>query len=739
MIKYSEKSREFYLGNEHISYIIGILQNDHLGQYYFGKKVRYRENFSHLFEKIGGEPAITPSTDGKGFSLDMIKQEYPSYGTGDYREPAFAVLQENGSRIVDFKYKSHSIKNEKKKLTGLPAVYANEDDKVETLEIVLEDEVIDAELILSYSIFEKYSAIMRNVKIINKGNQKLNIEKIMSASLDLPDSEYILTQLSGAWGRERYVTEREIKRGITVIDSKRGTSSALNNPFISLKRKNTTETSGEIIGLNLIYSGNFSATVEVDQYDVTRVNIGINHFDFNWLLEPGQEFQSPEAVLVYSDEGINGMSLTFHNLYKNNLIRGKYKNKAKPVLLNNWEGTYFNFNEEKILKIAEDAKKLGVELFVLDDGWFGTRNDDFQGLGDWEPNLEKLPHGIKGLAEKVNEMGMKFGLWFEPEMVNKNSDLYRKHPDWIISTPDRFETPGRHQHTLDLSREEVADYVYESVARNLRESNIEYVKWDMNRCMTEIYSKGRCACRQKETAHRYILGLYSVLEKITQEFPDVLFESCASGGNRYDPGMLYYMPQTWTSDNTDAVDRLKIQYGTSMVYPVPSMGAHVSITPNHQTSRNTSLDIRGNVAMFGTFGYEMDPKDLSEEEKEKVKEQIEEFKNYRELIAEGDFYRIKSPFESNDTVWMMVSKDKKEALVGYYRKSVEVNGGFKRVRLTGLNENLDYTVNKKNKGTLNKVGGDELMNVGLFIGEANTEHRDMQGDYYTELYYLKAE
>lgn len=739
MIKYNEKTGEFHLSNASLSYIMGILKNGHIGHYYFGKKVRHKDNFSHLFEKIAAEPPITPSIDEKGFSLDIVKQEYPSYGTGDYREPAFKILQENGSRITDFKYKNHSIMKGKRKLNGLPSTYLNEDDEAETLEIILEDEVINAEIILSYSIFEKYSAIMRSVKIINKGKEELNIEKIMSMSIDLPDSDYILTQLSGTWGRERHVVESEIKRGIMIIDSKRGTSSALNNPFISLKRKDTTEISGEIIGLNLIYSGNFSTAVEVDQYNVTRVNMGINHFDFNWCLEPGEEFQAPEAVLVYSNRGINGMSQTFHNLYKNNLIRGYYKNKIRPILLNNWEGTYFDFNEEKILKIAENAKKLGVELFVLDDGWFGTRNDDFQGLGDWEANLEKLPHGIKGLAERINEMGLKFGLWFEPEMVNKNSNLYREHPDWIISAPERFQTPGRHQHTLDLSRKEVADYVYESVARNLREANVEYVKWDMNRCMTEIYSHGREGKRQKETAHRYILGLYSVLEKLVNEFPNVLFESCASGGNRFDPGMLYYMPQTWTSDNTDAVERLKIQYGTSMVYPIPSIGAHVSITPNHQTGRNTSLDMRGNVAMFGTFGYELDPEDLTSDEKEEIKKQIVEFKRYRQLITTGDFYRIKSPFEGNETVWMIVNEDKKEALVGYYRQLVEVNGGFKRVRLTGLDNSFDYKIYKKNKETAKIIGGDELMNIGLFVNESYSEHKDMQGDYYTELYYLKVE
>ena len=736
MIKYNSKTREFHLYNKYFSYIIGILDNEQLGQYYFGEKIRHKETFSHLFEKKQCETPVTPSLDGKGFTLDLIKQEYPVYGTGDYREPALTILQENGSRIVNFIYKEHSITKGKKKIEGLPSIYVNDGENAETLEIILEDEVINTKLILSYTIIENYSALMRSVKIINNSNEVLNIEKIMSLSLDLPDTNYTMMQLSGAWGRERHVIEKPLTRGITLIDSKRGTSSAMNNPFVGLRRPNTTLDTGEIIGINLIYSGNFSSVVESDPYDTTRVNIGINHFDFNWELEPGEEFQSPEAVLVYSNDGINGMSLTFHNLYKNNLIRGKYKNNIRPILINNWEGTYFDFNEEKIIKMAESASELGIELFVLDDGWFGTRNDDFQGLGDWDVNLEKLPSGITGLAEKINKLGMKFGLWFEPEMVNKNSKLYEKHPDWIISAPNRHKTEARNQYFLDLSRPEVADYVYESVAKNLRSANIEYVKWDMNRTMTEIYSHGRSFKKQKETVHRYFLGLYSILERLVNNFPNVLFESCASGGNRFDAGMLHYMPQTWTSDDTDAVERLKIQYGTSMVYPIPSMGSHVSITPNHQTKRITSLDMRGNVAIFGTFGYELNPKDLSEKDREDVKKQIRMFKQFRELMAVGDFYKIKSPFDGTETAWAMISPDKKEALVGYYKVLVDVNGGFKRIKLFGLDKNLDYTVTKIGEKKLENIGGDELTNIGLFVGNVQG-HGLPEGDYYTELYHIK--
>ena len=738
MIIFNEKTKEFHITNGKISYILGILRNEQLGHHYFGKAIRHREDFTHLRQVNPSQPGITPGIyeDDESFGLDHIRQEYPSYGTGDYREPAYIISQFNGSRVTNFVYKSHSIYKGKNKLDGLPSMYVNDDDKVETLEIILEDKLINVCIILSYSIYENYSAITRNVKFINNGNDDINIERAMSMSIDFPSSDYIMTQLSGAWSRERYVYERKLVRGITVIDSKRGTSSATNNPFISLKSKNTTEKNGEIYGFSLVYSGNFASIIEVDQNDVTRVNMGINHFDFNWNLGKNESFQTPEIIMVYSSNGINGMSQTFHNIFNNNVIRGKYKNKSRSVLINNWEATYFDFDEEKIISLARKAKDLGVEMFVLDDGWFGTRNDDYQGLGDWYVNMEKLPNGISGLSKKINDLGMKFGLWFEPEMANKNSNLYREHPDWILSVPDRYDTPSRNQHVLDFSRSEVVDYIYESVSKILKDANIEYIKWDMNRCMTEVFSHTKESKKQKEVAHRYILGLYSLLERITEEFPNILFESCASGGNRFDPGMLYYMPQTWASDNNDAIERIRIQYGTSMVYPISSIGAHVAAVPSHQTGRITSIETRANVAYFGTFGYELDFDKLNVEEQEKVKGQIEFFKQHRDLITTGDFYRIKSPFENNEISWMVVSKDKKEALLAYYKVLAESNHGFKRIYLEGLDANKEYTISTRNK----TYYGDELMNLGFlieskFIGTGH--NKEKIGDFYSEIHYIK--
>src|SRR5699024_10804683 len=434
---------------------------------------------------------------------------------------------------------------------------------------------------------------------------------------------------------------------VQAVYSLRGCSSHNYNPFLALKREETTEGNGEVYGFSLVYSGNFLAQADVDTYDTTRVTMGIHPDTFSWNLKPGETFQTPEAVMVYSDHGLNGMSQAYHTLYRSRLARGFWRDRERPVLINNWEATYFDFDEDKILEIVKTAKELGVELFVLDDGWFGKRNDDTSSLGDWYPNLEKLPDGITGVARRVEEMGLKFGLWFEPEMTNKESRLYREHPDWILSVPGRKVSVGRNQYVLDFSREEVVNAIFEQMKKVLTEAPISYIKWDMNRSMSEVYSAGAGAKDQGKVMHKYILGVYRLYDMLTKEFPEILFESCASGGARFDPGLLYYAPQCWTSDDTDAVERCKIQYGTSFVYPVSSMGAHVSAVPNHQLLRNTSLETRANVAYFGTFGYELDPNRLTEEEKEEVKAQITFMKQYRHLIQYGTFYRLLSPFEGN--------------------------------------------------------------------------------------------
>ena len=737
-IHFNEQEKEFHIQGKDFSYIFTILKNNQLGHLYFGKRIHRCASFSHLYTT---EPKATASCVFEGdiaFSLDTLKQEYPAYGTSDYREPAFQIEQENGSRITNFEYKNHVIYQGKPKLNGLPATYVENEDEAQTLEITLYDKLIETEIVLLYTVFKNLNVLTRSSRFTNKGSQKLNLTRAMSTSVDFFDSDYEMVQLSGAWARERHVFTRALQPGTQSISSTRGTSSTQQNPFIALKRKETNEHAGEVFGFNFVYSGNFLAQVEVDQYNVSRVLMGINPFDFNWLLEAGESFQTPEAVMVYSDQGLNGMSQTYQTLYRTRLARGRWRDKERPVLINNWEATYFDFNEEKILTIAQTAKDLGVELFVLDDGWFGKRDNDKTSLGDWFTDKRKLPNGISGLATKITELGLKFGLWFEPEMVSKISELYQKHPDWIIHVPDRHRSHGRNQFVLDFSRKEVVDHIYEMMAAVLKEAPISYVKWDMNRYMTEIGSVALPADRQKEVSHRYILGVYDLYDRLTTNFPDVLFESCASGGARFDPGLLYYAPQAWTSDDTDAMERLKIQYGTSFVYPLSSMGAHVSAVPNHQVKRITSLETRASVAYFGMLGYELDVTKMTEDEKQCVKEQIAFYKENRRLIQNGTFYRLKSPFEGdgNVTAWMVVSEDQKEAIAGYYQVLARPNPGFSRLLLKGINEGLEYRL----ENTAGTYYGSTLMHAGILLtGEFSgieAEGIEHGGDFTSRIFKL---
>ena len=743
-IIYHKDSKEFHLYNHQVSYIFTVLKNGQLGQLYYGKKIKDREDFGHLLE-LNARPMSPCVYEGDlTFSMEHIKQEYPSYGHGDMRSPAYEIKQENGSRVTEFSYKGHRIYDGKPGLAGLPATYVESKCEAQTLEIELEDELIQTKMILSYTIFKDYAAITRNVRFECGLSEGITLESAMSASVDLPDKEYELIELTGAWARERSVKTRRLEHGIQSIYSMRGCSSNNYNPFLALKRPDTNENSGEVYGFSLVYSGNFLAQADVDTYDTARVMLGIHPAGFEWKLQKGEDFQTPEVVMVYSENGLNGMSQTFHRLYQTRLARGIWRDRERPILINNWEATYFDFDEEKILSIGRTAKELGIELFVLDDGWFGRRNDDTSSLGDWYPDLEKLPDGIKGISRKIKELGMDFGLWFEPEMVNKDSDLYRKHPDWILSTPGRYESHGRNQMVLDFSRKEVVDCIYNMMERILEEAEISYVKWDMNRCMTEVYSSAGNKEDQGKIFHQYILGVYNLYERLTAKFPEILFESCASGGARFDPGMLYYAPQCWTSDDTDAVERLKIQYGTSFVYPISSMGAHVSAVPNHQLLRNTPLNTRANVAYFGTFGYELNLNKLSEMEKQEVKEQVVFMKEHRRLLQYGTFYRLRSPFEGggNETAWMVVSQDKQEALVGYYRILQETNTGYRRLKLQGLDADQAYIVEEKKRMT--ECFGDELLCAGLVISDASCgENRELydgtNGDYQSRIYHIYAD
>lgn len=757
-IIFHKQSKCFHLYNNEVSYIMRIMENGQLENLYYGKKIHDKEDFAYFHDEAMRSQMSVCIPEPGLLSMQYTRQEYPSYGTGDYRSPAVTIAQENGSRIIDFKYAGHEIYSGKKEILPLPATYVEEKEEAETLEVTLHDNVMDTDLILSYTIYEAYPVITRNTKFVHKGKEKIVLERAMSASVEFLDMDYEMVQLSGGWSRERYVKNRKLEMGIQSIQSLNGTCcGAEHNPFLALKRPHTTESQGEVYGFSLVYSGNYLGQVEVSTFDMTRVMMGINPEDFSWELKSGESFQTPEVVMVYSDKGLNKMSQTYHRLYRKRLMHGEWRDKARPILLNNWEATYFDFNEEKILTIAKKAKEAGVELFVLDDGWFGARNDDYRGLGDWYVNLEKLPDGISGLSKKVEELGLKFGLWVELEMVNKDSDLYRAHPDWIISAPNRFESHARHQNVLDFSRKEVVDYIYEMIAKVIRESSISYIKWDMNRYMSEPYSKGSAPCEQGKVMHKYILGVYDLYTRLTTEFPHILFESCASGGARFDPAMLYFAPQTWCSDDTDASERTKIQYGTSYVYPIVSMGSHVSAVPNHQMHRITPIETRANVAYFGTFGYELDLNLLSDAEIETVKKQIAFMKEHRELIQmDGDFYRLLSPFEGNETAWMVVSSDKTQAVAAFYQRLNKVNASWLRLKLDGLDANTKYEVScdmapvasydakiaeayghktEEDSVKTYQAYGDELMSAGIPIDREELNKKG--GDFASLLYTLK--
>ena len=724
-IVYDASSKTFNLSTSKTSYVLKVLGSNHVAHVFWGKKIKAK-NLDYVLRSKNWGSFLTNTDNIDDFMLEMTPQEYPGYGSTDLRTPAVELQFSDGTSATDFRYESHNIYAGKNKLNNLPATYVEDENEAMTLELTLVDSLKNVKLILSYSVFEEFDAITRSVKIINESNEDVNINRVLSANVDFRDSDYELLQLSGAWARERHIIRKEIRSGSQSIGSRRGSSSHAQNPFMALVRKDTTEQHGEVYGFSLIYSGNFLANVEVDMYENARAQIGINPFDFTWLLKSKEEFTAPEAVLVYSNEGLTGMSHIYNCLYGKRLCKGKYRDEVRPILINNWEATYFDFNETKIKEIAREATNLGMELFVLDDGWFGKRDDDNSSLGDWFVNEEKLKGGLNKLATEINEMGLQFGLWFEPEMVSPISELYKEHPDWCIHIPGRNRSEARRQLILDYSREDVCNYIIEKISEVLSSAPISYVKWDMNRNMSEIGSAKLPANRQREVAHRYILGLYKVLEEITTRFPDVLFESCSGGGGRFDPGMLYYMPQTWTSDNTDAIERLKIQFGTSMVYPNASIGCHVSAVPNHQVDRITPIETRGVVAMSGNFGYELDITKLPESEKEIIKEQVKLYKEIRETIQFGKCYRLSSPFENNDVAWMFISKDCEEIIVSFVRTLAKPNSKFISLKLVGLDESSKYEILGENI----IVGGDELMNIGLNVPE-------LKGDYQAKMWRLK--
>lgn len=705
MISYNSDSKIFHLSTNNTSYVCGVFCNNVLLHLYWGAKIP-EENDWDLYIRTYTRSFSGADLD-KG-STSYLRMEYPTYGSADFRRPALDVTFADGSQASKLHYVSHKITEGKPALKGLPATYAEQNDKVMTLEIELADTVKDLHVFLSYSVFEDYDVITRSVRVENRG-EKCTVNSLMSACFDMPEgSKYDMIHLDGSWARERQFGRQPLFCGNQSIDSRRGSSSHFHNPFIAFPERNANEDFGSVYAMNLVYSGSFESGADVDFFDTARLYTGINSFGFSYVLENGEEIQSPEAVLVYSANGLGGMSRIFHKIFRERLARGKFRDIERYALINNWEATYFNFDEEKILQIGKKAQEIGLDLLVLDDGWFGKRNGEKCSLGDWYVNKEKLPGGLSGLADKLNAMGLKFGLWFEPEMVSPDSDLYRAHPDWTIHINGREMTKGRFQYVLDLSRDDVCDHIIESVSNVLNSANIEYVKWDMNRNITEIGSDKLPPERQGEVLYRYMLGLYRVLDTITSRFPNVLFEGCSGGGGRFDAGMLHYMPQSWCSDDTDAVERLFIQYGTSMCYPYSSMGAHVSACPNHQVDRTTPFKMRGDVATIGQFGYEMDLSKLTDEETELAKAQVKRYRELGPVFHRGDCYRLSSPFECNNVAINFVSEDKNTVVLCKYNIKGYASNKLFYVRMRGLCPDAHY----KDRASGKVYSGAALMNVG---------------------------
>jgi alpha-galactosidase len=727
LITFDERNQVFHLSNKTISYIIGLERAAYLSHLYFGKAIKRYHNsrkYPLIDRSFSPNPAGLPLKT-RDFSLDVLPQEMPSHGHGDFRNPAVQIKQVNGSSITDFVYDSYEIIAGKPALKRLPATYVESDSEAETLVITLVDRLLDLTLKLSYTIFADRQVIARNSFLENKGQESVIIKKIASASLDLVSQDLELISLAGRHNKEREIERQTVQRGTRIIDSKRGSSSHQANPFIALVSSKTDEFTGTAIGLALVYSGNHEMLVERDQFEQTRVMAGINPFSFEWELAPSQSFQSPEALLVFSDQGLNGMSQAFHDVLQNRLARGKFRHADRPILINNWEATYFDFNTDKIKAIVDGAADLGIELFVLDDGWFGKREDDTSGLGDWFENTDKLSGGLAGISDYVHGKNMSFGLWFEPEMVNADSDLYRAHPDYALQIPNRSISTSRDQYVLDFSRKDVRETIIARMRHILDTVNIDYIKWDMNRSLTDVYSSTLDSANQGEVFHRYVLGLYEMLETLTTEYDHILWEGCSGGGGRFDPGFLYYMPQSWTSDNTDAVERLDIQYGTSLLYPISSMGSHVSVVPNHQTHRVTGLDIRGDVAMSGVFGYELNVQDMTIAEKVTVSEQVAFYKQHRQLLQYGKFHRLVSPFETSHAAWLFVNPDKSQAIAFYFRKFAESAGPLHTIKFAGLDPEKVYQVNGEAS-----YGGDELMHVGIYLDPF------MVGDYQSRKFVI---
>ena len=716
----------FYLETENTLYQMKADEYGVLLHLWYGKKTDCNMDYLLDYPDVGFAGNVYDVDNCRTYSLNTLPLEYGTAGTGDYRVPAISVTHGDGSTALDLRYQEHKISKGKYSIPGLPAVYAGEEE-AETLEIILKDTATDIRVILKYGILENQDVITRSVVIINDGEMPVKINRAHSLSMDMPYGDWEWMHFHGRHAMERQVERVPLLHGVQESGSTRGTSSHQQNPSVLLCEKNCTETSGYCMGAVLMYSGGFQTQIELDQLNQTRIVMGIHPDTFCWTLNGGESFYTPEVILSCSDEGMDKLSGRFHRVIREHVCRGKYKMTERPVLINNWEATYFDFDEEKIFNIAKQASELGVDMMVLDDGWFGKRDSDSTGLGDWFVNEDKIKGGLEKLVKRINGLGMKFGIWFEPEMISEESNLYKEHPDWAIQIPGRKPMRGRYQLVLDMTRQDVRDYLYRQISNVLDCANVEYIKWDMNRSISDWYSPGLLSGRQSEMPHRYVLGLYELLERLTTDYPDVLFEGCSGGGGRFDAGMLYYCPQIWCSDDTDAYERTKIQYGTSFFYPISTVGSHVSAVPNHQTGRITPLETRAVTAMAGSFGYELDLNTLSEEEKAEVAEQIVRFKKYGLLIHNGSYHRLSNPMEDKFAIWSFVSEDKKQVLVHGMIFRTEANMLRYPVRLRGLDAAKKYRLNE----TGQIYTGKALMEAGILLPKA-------WGDYVpVELYFTQ--
>ena len=724
-IHFQEEKRIFCLDTKNTTYLIGVTPEGYVGHIYYGERL-HREADDYLLRT--GEAPFTPSVNKRDKSsfLDSFPMEYPTGGIGDYRESCLDVRNAKGQVGSELLYRSHEIYRGKKKLEGLPASFGAEEE-VETLEITLVDPVLGMQAVLSYSVFEKVDVIARSVRILNQGSGALKLEKVFSACLDMDNEDFEMIDLCGAWARERHIQRGRLRYGKQAVSSVRGESSHQEHPFMALVSPGTDQKQGQVYAMHFVYSGNFLAQAELTQYDSVRMVMGIHGDQFSWNLSAGESFQAPEVILTYSGQGLGKMSRSFHDFYRNHMIRSVYNHRKRPILINNWEATYFDFDTDKLLQIAREAKKCGIEMLVMDDGWFGKRNFDDNSLGDWKVNEEKIKGGLKYLVDQVNEIGLEFGIWFEPEMISPDSDLYRAHPDWALQIEGREGTMCRCQYVLDLSRRDVLNYVYEAVAEVLRSANIRYVKWDMNRQLSDLGSAFLDEEHHGELFHRYVLGVYELQERLVSEFPELLLENCSGGGARFDPGMLYYSPQIWCSDDTDAIERLLIQEGTGLIYPLSTMGAHVSDCPNHIVGRSTPFETRGHVALAGTFGYELDITKIPDEERQMICEQTKMYHAYNDLVREGDYYRIASYRENHKfDAWAVASKDKSEVLMTYVQVLAEPNKHSRKLRLQGFEPEACYRLT----GTERTYTGEMLMYAGFLI-------EPLKGDFVSKLYHFK--